>query len=175
MAGRMLRELCFTKACPTFLRSSELSWLVTLTSRNYQQLVAKEEDQACSCYWYLTVARMVLRFDGGFIDRFHDRFPLEGHQLRFNPHHRQLTRSAGTNRCTRAGEDYFRYCNLIPQSPRLSNWDSVLTSKLWCPCYNFQARLRLHAFKLDCSYHLHIFYENINEDLMTAYRKNLER
>ena len=31
-----------TKACPTFLRSSKLSFLVTLASRNHQELVARK-------------------------------------------------------------------------------------------------------------------------------------
>ena len=36
MAGRMLRELCMTKACFTFLRSSELSSLATLILRRLE-------------------------------------------------------------------------------------------------------------------------------------------
>ena len=39
--------------------------------------------------------------------------------------------------CTRAGRDNFNRCNLIPQSPRLSNRGSVITSKFWsslCCC-----------------------------------------
>ena len=33
MAGRMLRELCITKACAMFLRSSERSWLPGITMK----------------------------------------------------------------------------------------------------------------------------------------------
>ena len=59
------------------------------------------------------------------------------------------------NQCTRAGGDNFRRCNLIPQSPRLSDRDSVFTSKLWSPWYHFRARLQLHAFELMAR----VFYE----------------
>lgn len=50
MARKMLRELFITKAYFTFLRSLKLSWLATLTSRNYQRLVAKKKHQTCNCY-----------------------------------------------------------------------------------------------------------------------------
>ena len=33
ISGKMLRELCITKACPMFLRSSELSWLAGIMMR----------------------------------------------------------------------------------------------------------------------------------------------
>ena len=44
MAGRMSRELCITKACPTFLRSSEWSWLAGITMR---ALCHREDSRTC--------------------------------------------------------------------------------------------------------------------------------
>ena len=73
---------------------------------------------------------------------------LEEHQLWFDPCRRRPAYKDGTfqagtdNRCTRAGGDNFRRCNSIPQSPRLSDRDSVFTSKFWFFWYHFQIRLR---------------------------------
>ena len=52
------------------------------------------------------------------------------------------------SRCTRAGGDNFRRCNLIPRSPRVNDRDSVFTSKFWSPRYHFRARLRLPPTRL---------------------------
>ena len=50
--------------------------------------------------------------------------------------------------CTQAARDNFRHWNLMPQSPRVSNQDSVFTSKFLFLQYQFWARLWLHAFEL---------------------------
>ena len=57
--------------------------------------------------------------------------------------------SVQINRCTRASGNNFRYYNSIPQSPRLSEGDSVFTFKFWFP--------RLYAFELIAR----VFYKDI--------------
>ena len=63
--------------------------------------------------------------------------------------------------CNQVAGDNFKHCNSMSRFPRVSNQDSIFTSKFWFPKYYFQARLQLHAFELDRVYHPYIFYEDI--------------
>ena len=96
MVRRMLRDLYITKACPTFLRSSELSWPATLASRNDQALYwGRLEDSLSGKSTRPAVAS--------------DTYSLsEGHQLRFDLCHGWSaygddTRWAGTNKLIHLG------------------------------------------------------------------------
>ena len=103
-AGTMLRMLCITKACPTFLKSSKVSWLATLASRSHQRLVTRKNNR-------LTVAtEPSIDLDRYRYQLMHPSFP---------------TRSTGT--------------------------------QSWPPSFGPPGT----TFKLDCSYHLCVFYENI--------------
>ena len=59
------------------------------------------------------------------------------------------SKPAQISRCTRAGGDNFKRCNSIPQSSRLSNRGSVVTSKFWssCAAAKTSSKLRLDAHR----------------------------
>ena len=133
-----------------------MSWLPTSASRKLNDLLPENAMKTCNYhYCYLPIAEVFIDFivQHGLL-----RPPWLYCTLRFSCHLKVLIffellprRQANynlilvvdrlkkmlhdklvqVNQYTRAGRDNFRCCNIISQSPRLSNQDSVFTSKLW--------------------------------------------
>ena len=111
MGRRILKELCITKACPTFLKLSELSWLPrklenslpgnlkeTCSCRYRLEGHESRLGRDCLCHWKDTSYDLILVI----IDQltcwkdllmgFATGSPLKGRQLRFDPHYCWLTK-----------------------------------------------------------------------------------
>ena len=168
MAGRMLRELCITKACLTFVKLSELSWLATLVSKNlslkqlgrivYVYRLEGHESRLgrdCLC---LSIEKALAMIQSLSSSRLYDK------QISW------YTRTGGDN-----FRHFLAFFVLLPSRqvnyelilvivdlhdepvqipidtpwlPDSIDWDSVLISKSWSSRYHFQARLRLPTTRL---------------------------
>ena len=151
MDERMSREL-YIKACSTFLKSSELSWLAILSSRKPENLLLGN----VSCYQYLpskkdiiynSILVIVRDLSIDFMMDCHIH-GLERHQLQSNSYHCQLIQWAGadTNQCTWLMEVFIPFNSMSAtetQSPPPSPSPPDT------------------ALKLDHAYHSHVFYEDI--------------
>ena len=128
MAEKMLRELCITKACSTFLKSSELSWLEGIMMR---------------ALWHWENSRT--RCQEIALDL--QSLPIPTHRWKVTSYNSILV----VNRLKKILYDEPVQISIdasrLPNSI-VSDWDSVFTSKFWFFWYHFQVRLRLPPMRL---------------------------
>ena len=162
MAGRMLRELCITKACPTFLTSSERSWLAGITIR----ALYYREDSRTRCQEILgrsAVAATDWKDTSHDLGGIADTYPLEGHQLRFDSRHRRSAYEDDTpvTIWSSSSTTSFRRCYATSRCRYRLMHPSFPTRSTETQSSPPSSGARVTTFELDYGYHLRISCKDI--------------